>query len=112
MQFCFKGSRVKDEFPIVIPLDDILSINKECGGEAVTLYYYYHSKGQRWKWKIENMCKDLGWSADKVRRIRSVLKDSGWIDYWKSKGNSYLYLGKDMVQQSGIDRIEEGVDSE
>ena len=112
MNLTFKERKKVDEYQVEIPYYDFIEINKTLGSDSYVLYHYLHTRGSKWKWVTCNMAKELGWSERKIQEYKRKLKDAGWIDYWRSKGNSYLYLGKEMVRQSIKERIEEGVDDE
>ena len=107
MKLTFKGKimnsydHVKDTL-----IEAIVADTSEAG---LVLFLYLMSKAQKYDWRDEGIANNLGWSLAKLKRTKKLLKDKGWIDYWRHKGNSYLYVGKDQVSVSKKDKEEAGV---
>ena len=104
MYITFKGS-VMNEYRNV--KDTIIKeLVKDTGEAGLTLFLYYQSKEQTYKWRNEAVAEDLGWSLAKLNRIKKKLQMFGWIDYWRASGNTYYYIGKRQVFKSRRDRAE------
>jgi hypothetical protein len=106
MHITFKGSVMNGYNNVASDL--IESVIKSTSEAGLTLFLYYHSKEQTFKWRDTAVAESLGWSVPKLERTKKALKDAGWIDYWKHAGSVYYYIGKDRVKQSAIDRAEAG----
>ena len=104
MYITFKGKIMNDFGNVRDTL--ITDIVKDASESGLTLFLYLQSKTQKYKWNNENVAKNLGWSLAKLKRVKSNLKKTGWIDYWSHKGNHYLYVGVEQVAQSKKDRAE------
>jgi len=109
MLLTFKESKMEDKFPINIPYKETMDIITSVGSDAYALYYYYHSKGMKWKWVDENIAKDLSWSVRKLQRVRDRLKKAGYIYWFSNKGNKYIYLGKEKVIEGHREEVQEKV---
>jgi len=107
MYITFKGN-VMNEYKNVS--DSIIrELLGDVGDSGLALFLYYMSKEQTYKWRNEGVANDLSWSLPKLNRIKKALQMSGWIDYWRSNGNTYYYIGKRQVDKSKLDRQEAGV---
>ncbi len=86
----------------------ISEIMQDVGESGLALYLYYSSKTLNFEWRNESVAEELNWSLAKVKRVKKQLQMTGWIDYWRSKGNTYYYIGRSYVRKSRKDRTKEG----
>jgi len=107
MYLTFKDSKKKMEEQEMI--DEMIEISKLVGGDGYILYRYYRSKRQRWKWIDTVIARDLGWSIDKLKRIRSKLQYNGLFYRFNYRGNTFTYVGGYNAVRGRIDKyIENG----
>jgi hypothetical protein len=106
MNITFKDSKSMDENDTI---DEMLDIQKLVGGDGYVLYKYYRSKHQRWRWTDTVIARKLGWSVDKLKRIRTKLVHNGIFYSFKDKGNTYTYVGGYNALKGKLDKyIEHG----
>lgn len=106
MKITFKDAKSMDrENQIQVDVNDMLDIQKLVGGDGFVLYTYYFSKRQRWKWVDTVIAKDLSWSIDKLKRIRSKLSYNGLFHRFKMNNNIYTYVGGYNALKGKIDEL-------
>ncbi len=103
MELTFKEDKMRDKYQIEIPFKEVLEVNQSVGADGFMLYWFYHTKGQKWGWRNDQVAENLGWSERTVQRVKKKLIDAHWLYVWKNKGNTYTYVGRDRVKEGRED---------
>lgn len=67
-------------------------------------YYFENSFKKKYMFPDEDVIRDLGWTQDKVKRLKSLLRKAGWIHTvrFSNRGEQFYgtYLGKQPVSEA------------
>ena len=111
MDLTYKAVKMgEDKYPVVIPEREILEVSKVVGSDGYLLYWFYHTKGTRWAWRLDKVAETLGWNERKVMRIRDRLKDNGYLFWFRKNGDSFHYIGRTAMAQAFLDYKEKNPD--
>lgn len=91
-----KKSVVDSMYMTRIPTYELADAYIELSANAFKLLTYYYSKGDGWKFDLDEMAKVLGLEKRAVMDRIKELKDKGYLHH--SKGNIEVYIvGKKLV---------------
>ena len=90
-----------------LTLEQIGEITRELDADSAVLYAYYYDKPERWDYRILDMVKFTGWSESKVKRIRTKLRQLGYIDWYNAGNNTTVVItGKKSVNEWAKDNAQ------
>ena len=81
-----------------IPSDELVTAQHDLSNGAYKLLMYYYSKGDRWTWEEESMCKDLSISIRMLREYRNELIKMEYL--YIAKGEiTNVFIGRESVMK-------------
>ena len=107
MQVSLK-SNMRENKPMPMLRYDIMEeITRELSADCAMLFQYYYNKPTEWEYRLVEIAKTMNWSLNKTKRLRTQLRQAGYLYWFQAKGNKYTYIGKSAVEQGISDESDE-----